>query len=222
MISPILVLDSKEKWGPLPVESVLGVQGVRVITGEGSTRPLRALTDLPRTGGRIDFPATMKPALERPGVGYHRMVKQSGLFWHQFWAFYLYNPKKYVGRGAHEGDWEFVQLGCTDEDGENPVLATASQHHSGGKREVWRMVRKTGRPVFYVARDSHANYFGPTSDVEDTADGRGLVMDQIEWRPFGDWAMWPGRWGNSDNSPQSPGHQGARWHQPAVFHGQAR
>jgi len=164
----------------------------------------------------------MKPALERPGVGYHRVVKQAGLFWHQFWTWWLYNPKKYVGRGAHEGDWEFVQLGCTDEAGETPVLATASQHHSGGKREVWRMVRKQGRPAFYVARDSHANYFTPVSDVEDTADGRGLVLDAIEWRPFGDWAMWPGRWGNSDNSPQSPGHQGARWHQPAVFHGQAR
>jgi len=204
------------------VEEILEVPGVKYVTPAGVTQTMPHPDLLQPEGGRINFPPDMKPVLRRPGIGYHRTVKQSGLFWQQFWAFWLYNPKKYVGRGAHEGDWEFVQLATTDEAGDNPVLATASQHHTGGKREVWRMVKQKGRPVFYVARDTHANYFSPTSDVEDTADGRGFVLDDIQWRPFGKWAAWPGRWGNSDNSPQSPGCQSTRWERPAVFHGQAR
>lgn len=225
MITPILALDSKERWGPVAVERATEVPGVKVITSGGATLPFRSLADLPPTGGRINFPAEMKPVLERPGVGYHRVVKAGRLFWHQFWTFWLYNPKTYVGTGAHEGDWEFVQLGCTDEQGDSPVLATASQHHTGGKREFWRTVRRNDRPVFYVARDSHANYFTPTKDVEDVADGKGLVLDQVEWRPFGGWAGWPGRWGNSTGegkSPESPGCQGHRWSAPHLFHGQAR
>lgn len=222
MTAPILVLDSREKWGPVAVEEILDVPGVKLITSAHKTQTVPSLELLPAEGGRLNFPGDMKPVLMRPGVGYHRVVAQAGLFWHQYWLAYLFNPKKYAGYGEHEFDWEFVQFGCVDKAGGLPVLATASQHHTGGKREVWRMVKRDGRPVFYVARDSHANYFTPTKDVEDTADGRGLVLDKIEWRPFGAWASWPGRWGNSDNSPESPGRQTTRWDRPAIFHGQAR
>ncbi len=132
-----------------------------------------------------------------------------------------------MGVGAHEGDWEFVQVGCADPDGQRPILMTASQHQTGGKREFW-MVEKTdeGRPVIYVARDSHANYFNPgIMGVEDETNGKGRIVENYEIRDFGVWADYEGRWGNSKGkgkSPLSPGQQGNRWHRPHAYHSSAR
>jgi hypothetical protein len=128
-------------------------------------------------------------------------VKGGGLVWHQFWTWWLYNPKTYAGFGAHEGDWELVQIGCADDAGERPILMTCSQHSGGEKREYWRVSLDGGRPVVYVARDSHANYFAPERDVTDVADGQGERLEAIVWQEFGAWAYWPGTWGNSENSP---------------------
>lgn len=94
---------------------------------------------------------------------------------------------------------------------------TCSQHHSGGSRMWWDVELRDGRPVIYPALGSHANYFKPVEQVPeigDTGDGEGEALDSIEWRSFGPWAKWGGRWGNSTGegkSPQSPGSQGDRW-----------
>jgi hypothetical protein len=216
VITPVFTFDSRERWFPVGVEESLE-----------ATKPHgRSLVDgapVPEAT-RLDFPAGMRQP-ELPPVGYHRVKDGGHLWWHQFWLWYLYNPKVYAGVGAHEGDWEFVQIGCADKGGDRPVLITGSQHHSGGKREFWRTVRLGQRPVVYVARDSHANYFTPVADIEDQCDGKGRVLEEVEWRPFGPWASWPGRWGNSTGkgqSPESPGRQGFRWSAPHLYHGQAR
>jgi hypothetical protein len=209
VIAPIFTFDSREKWFPVGVEESLAAMTV----------PMPGL-DV----AALNFPANMRqPSL--PPVGYHRAIAGGHLWWHQFWLWYLYNPKRYAGTGNHEGDWEMVQIGCVDRAGTRPVLVTGSQHHTGGKREFWRTVQRNGRPAIYVARDSHANYFGPFADLEDQCDGKGLLLAEVEWRPFGRWAAWPGRWGNSTGegkSPESPGCQGTRWNRPEIFHGQAR
>lgn len=215
MISPIFKLDSHERWRPQPVETVerLGKIG-------GKSVDLSALPDT----GRIDLPGGMTDPDDTPVVGYHRVVAAEGLHWHQFWLWYLYNPWEIAGFGVHEGDWEFVQLGTVDADGEIPVLVTVSQHRSGGKREFWRCERENRRPVIYVARGSHAHFFTAGPRGEDTADGKGRVLTDIDWRPFGDWATWRGVWGNSDGagqSPISPGQQHERWEFPALFHASA-
>jgi hypothetical protein len=74
--------------------------------------------------------------------------------------------------------------------------------------------------VIYVApgrtRTLHAGDRGA-----DIADGRGRKLTDVEWHTFGEWATWPGRWGNSTGagqSPESPGCQGERWHAPHMFH----
>jgi len=75
--------------------------------------------------------------------------------------------------------------------------------------------------VIYVALGSHANFFTPGDRGQDVANGRGKKLADIEWRPFGGWAAWPGIWGNSTGpgrSPESPGAQGERWHAPHMFH----
>ena len=148
----------------------------------------------------------------------------AGLKWVQYWLWYLYNPKRVFVTGEHEGDWEFVQVGYA---GELPVCTTCSQHHSGGSRMWWDVELRDGRPVVYPALGSHANYFKPVEQVPeigDTGDGDGEVLDSIEWRDFGPWAKWNGRWGNSTGegkSPQSPGSQGDRWHAPQLYHSDA-
>jgi hypothetical protein len=217
VIAPIFKLNSKEKWRPQPVETVERF-------GKLDGKPVK-LADLPEMGGRMDFPANMRDPRNTPLVGYHRVVKAANLSWHQYWLWYLYNPWSVAGVGRHEGDWEFVQLGCVDSKGDRPVLMTASQHRAGQKREFWRCELDGGRPVIYVALGSHANFFTAGDRGEDVADGRGRTLKDVEWREFGDWATWPGMWGNSTGagrSPDSPGSQGERWHMPHVFHATAR
>lgn len=215
MITPLLRLDSREQWRPQPVETV---ERLATINGQ----PVR-LDNLPP--GRMNFSASMTDPADTPVVGYTRCVKAANLWWHQFWLWYLYNPWEIAGIGRHEGDWELVQLGCVDKQGNEPVLVTASQHRSGEKREYWRCELDSGGcPVIYVARGSHANYFTAGDRGEDVANGLGRAVSP-EWREFGAWASWPGRWGNSmgaGKSPESPGCQEERWNTPHVFHARAR
>ena len=216
MVTPIFKLDSREKWRPQPVE-----------TAEEHAKISRRrfqLSDLPEGGKRMDFPDGLTDPQDTPLVGYHRVSRRAELWWHQFWLWYLYNPWQIAGVGRHEGDWEFVQIATTDEAGNKPVLMTASQHRAGEKREFWRCEVEDGRPVVYVALDSHANYFTPGDRGMDEADGAGQVLSDIEWRNFGPWASWDGLWGNSTGagrSPESPGRQAARWHQPHLYHSSA-
>jgi hypothetical protein len=216
VITPLFKLDSREHWRPQPVETA---ESLAKIAGH----PVDLAT-LPQAGGRMDFPASMRDPTDTPVVGYHRSVQAANLYWQQFWLWYLYNPWEVLGIGVHEGDWEFVQIATTDAAGQRPVLMTASQHQSGEKREFWRCELDRGRPVIYVAIGSHAHYFTPGERGEDQADGRGPVLDTIEWRDFGAWASWPGLWGNSTGagrSPESPGCQRDRWNRPHIFHGAA-
>jgi hypothetical protein len=201
---PLLILDSREQWRPVPVETIAEFTDIKAF----------------KEAGRIDLPPNLTQP-DAPLVGYRRSVKGGGLVWHQFWTWWLYNPKTYAGFGAHEGDWELVQIGCADYAGERPILMTCSQHSGGEKREYWRVSLDGGRPVVYVARDSHANYFAPERDVTDVADGQGERLEAIVWQEFGAWAYWPGTWGNSENSP-GPLSTRRAWTAPHAWHGQAR
>jgi hypothetical protein len=197
VITPIFALDSHEVWRPVGVEESLRAVGLDDSVG----RPL----------ARLDFPPDMaQPDL--PPVIYHEVIHEENLFWHRFWTWWLYNPKQYAGSGNHEGDWEYVAIGCCDRGGEVPVLLTYSQHHTGGKLAFWQAHVHEGRPIVYVARDSHANYFQTLRNIEDEADGRGPIVHDYELREsyIQPWWSWPGRWGNSTGegkSPESPGNQ---------------
>lgn len=225
MIEPTFVFDSKEKWLPVdPCEAIKRTSACVPDSFKWASYARRRPADQPEA---IDFLKTMKPEMLKalPPVGYRRVLHAAGFYWIQFWLFYAFNPWAIGGVGSHEGDWEFVQFGCVDEHGERPAYVTASQHHTGGKREPWAVARGTDvRPLIYVARGSHANYFAPgiQGGGVDRCDGRGRVLDAVKWREFGDWATWKGRWGNSDTSPLSPGRQGHRWTAPHLWHSAAR
>jgi hypothetical protein len=216
VIVPAFIFDSAEKWLPSPVETII-LRGAK-IGGEQIT-DLDELTADVSPRAQIDFPADMRPVNDQP-TGYHRVVTGGSLWWFQYWLFFLYNPKVYAGFGAHEGDWEMVQLGCRDPEGNVPILMTFSQHGSGEKKEFWSTELVGGRPAVYVARDSHANYPSPHRDVTDVADGK-MGAVSIRWQEFGDWAAWPGKWGNSTNSP-GPLTTRRAWQAPHAYHSQAR
>jgi hypothetical protein len=230
-LDPIFVFDSHERFLPLAVESVEAVKGAEVIAADGSRTEPIDLGSLPDdAGARLNFPPDpegYQPELYRRlgNVGYVHEVRGGGLLWRQYWLWYLYNPKRVVVTGEHEGDWEFVQIGFA---GDIPVCMTASQHRAGGSRFWWDLELRDGRPVVYPARDSHANFFTPVDGlkwIEDDGDGKGAVLDEIEWREFGPWVTWRGRWGNSTGkgrSPQSPGRQGERWRRPHRYHSKSR
>jgi hypothetical protein len=80
----------------------------------------------------------------------------------QYWLWYPWNGySPTVPEGelwqVHEGDWEAVSV-VLDRGGK-PLVAGYSQH-SEGRRRDWAKVAKQGlRPLVYVARGSHANYF---------------------------------------------------------------
>ena len=187
MISPVFKLDSHERWRPQPVETV---ERFGRIDGKGD-----GSSALPDTG-RIDLAADMSDPDDTPVVGYHRVVEAEGLYWDPSFAWYLDNPWEIAGFGVHEGDWEFVQLGTVDADGEAPILVVTVSQHRGGEKPIRRCERENRRPVIYVAKGSHAHFYTAGPRGEDVADGKGRVLTDIEWRPFGSWATWPGVWGN--------------------------
>jgi hypothetical protein len=161
----------------------------------------------------------------------HAIRAADGGWWLQFWFFYLFNDKAFLGFGLHEGDWEMVQVRL--DSGERPREMAFAQH-SHGQRCAWDALtlHDEHRPVVFVARGSQASYPFPGKHdapvVPDYADGKGprvagATLGVIDADDPG-WACWPGRWGSSrarnrleSNSPRGPAHQD-KWSEPATFH----
>jgi hypothetical protein len=131
-----------------------------------------------------------------------------GADWLQYWFFYFYDdPTLAANLGAHEGDWEMIQLRIPHGANE-PDVAVYAQHNYAGRSD-WPKMAVAGRPVVYVARGSHASYFEPglygTKGWFDVADGEGRCPD-LDLEVIDDdappWVGWPGQWG--DTSPRWP------------------
>ncbi len=156
--------------------------------------------------------------------------EEGGGWWLQYWLFYLFNNKAFLGFGLHEGDWEMVQVRIGP--GGRP-RAMAFAQHSHGQRCGWDLVEARGeRPIVYVARGSQASFASAGSHdapvVADQADGKGPEVADATLDVIGDddppWVAWPGRWGSTkarhkleSNSPRGPAHQD-KWGDPATFH----
>lgn len=152
--------------------------------------------------------------------------------WLQYWLWYHDNPKTFLGKGGHQGDWELVQVHLVG--GEVKEL-TFSQHGLG-ETLAWDKVPRDpddeGRPLVYVAPFSHANYSKPETrfyfPAADHPTDRGPCWVPVV-RPFGDWQNWLGRWGSNVGmlggrfralggvSPDAPAKQTLRWCQPADY-----
>ena len=164
---------------------------------------------------------------------YGRVVQDpaTGRHWLQYWFFYYYNSQTagITNTGAHEGDWEMIQIVLND-DGTPDRVAYAQ--HNGGQSCGWTEVERafTGEgyqvPVVYVANASHASYpsVGVTSrgilpDDEHRGDRAGGPVrprfHSISAAPG--WATWPGRWGGSDSEVKGPLFHGSQSNAPSSW-----
>jgi hypothetical protein len=148
----------------------------------------------------------------------------------QYWFWYYNNPKTYATRGAHEGDWEMVQVHL--DPNLQPVKATYSQHDNG-ERCDWIHVQRNGndQPIAYVAEGSHATYFSSgyhfNSGADDTSNGNGELVTRgtlIDVTTPPNWMRWPGHWGGTPSttlgseSPSGPMQQGGnKWNNPVTW-----
>ena len=168
----------------------------------------------------------------------HAARDDDGRIWLQYWFFYYYNDKAFLGIGLHEGDWEMIQIRL-DRNG-RPNVATYAQH-AEGERASWNAVEREqtpdgSAPVVYSARGSHASYFQrgtyPQAPlVPDHNDAGGpRVRPELVVLTDDDpgWARWPGRWGSTvkrnffeSDSPSAP-REHSQWRDPGAFHQAAR
>jgi hypothetical protein len=128
--------------------------------------------------------------------------------WLQYWWFYFYDdPTLIANLGAHEGDWEMIQLRIPH-GADQPDVAVYAQHAYASRCDWQEVDTVDGRPVVYPARGSHASYVKPglydTKAWFDVADGQGrqpeLTLEVIDDGP--PWVHWPGHWG--DTTPRAP------------------
>ncbi|MDA0181200.1 hypothetical protein OJ997_12910 [Solirubrobacter phytolaccae] len=162
----------------------------------------------------------------------HARPDRTGRLWLQYWLFYYYNDFQLLGKlfsgGKHEGDWELVQIEL--DDAERPVRVVFSQHKEAEARPWAKVAKEGARPLVYVARGSHANYFSAgahwTGTWFDQADGKGPRIDpklEVVETDTPKWLHWPGRWGDTkpagpldSNSPTSPGPR-RHWKDPLAL-----
>jgi hypothetical protein len=156
----------------------------------------------------------------------HVAREATGTRWLQYWFFYYYNDKNFLGIGLHEGDWEMIQLRLGADD--RPNVVTYAQHNEAeGLRFADVTRKKVGAvevPVVFVGRGSHASFAkAGRQDViflfPDYADGKGEkirpAVETVDDDPS--WVGWGGKWGSSDSSPRGPA-QHRQWTDPAGFH----
>lgn len=176
------------------------------------------------------------PALANVVYG-HARRDRDGTVWLQYWLFFYFADRGYLGVEVHEGDWQLLQLRL-GADGEPRAVTLARQ--DGADRLDWDQVEIADSDdghaaVFYPARGSHAPLLRPGTFaapvVPDHSDGAGaLVRPRLE--PIGDdgpgWVHWPGRWGATRrrehfeaDSPRGPGRWDAWW-DPAELEREAR
>jgi hypothetical protein len=129
--------------------------------------------------------------------------------WLQYWFFYFYDdPTLIANLGAHEGDWEMIQLRIPH-GADEPDVAVYAQHAYASRCEWGEIEAIEGRPVVYPARGSHASYVKPglydTKAWFDVADGQGRYP-KLDLEVIDDdeppWVHWRGHWG--DTTPRAP------------------
>jgi len=163
---------------------------------------------------------------------YGRVVEDGNRIWLQYWFWLYYNPKHLFGFGKHEGDWEMVQIGLSENG--DPEVATYAQHDHGETRKFQQGSREMDlagdRPIVYIAPYSHASYFkgGVTHPYAGGIDQAVYAFEDADPPvvPFGEWVCWKGRWGNSErtiarrigNGPRSPAWQRPKWSRPETWH----
>jgi hypothetical protein len=147
----------------------------------------------------------------------HIRLAPDGSVWLQYWFFYYYNEGETIlNLGAHEADWEMIQIGL-DSSG-SPVVATYAQH-TGGQSCPWSAVPRVTSPdgeypIVFVGKGQHPSEFQPGLGH---VGGENVRPQMTRISGATSWALWPGRWGASDDVIRSPAKQGNKWDDPPAF-----
>ena len=152
----------------------------------------------------------------------------------EYWFFYYYNSKTFDTIGAHEGDWEMIQVHL--DANQAPTALTYSQHR-GGERCDWSVAPHVyDHPVVYVGEGSHANYFTTGSHEVlpggyDYSRGDGEINQPslVDTAIGSYWLNWPGHWGGTSgsgtpfgqDSPRGP-KQHSQWSDPLGWENDAK
>ena len=155
---PVIVLTPGEAFAPERVDGFIADSTV-----VGGSYDQTACKPIGGPAAQACYSAADKAHAEPPSV-YGAVFKSGGKTVLEYWFFYYFDLYQFANPLApvwqdHEGDWEAVAvvLGAKSA----PLLVGTSRHCTGAQR-AWAKVRRRGdRPVIYVARGSHANYFGP-------------------------------------------------------------
>ena len=183
----------------------------------------------------LDYSQWVSQHPEDRGIAYGRVIPDggSGDKILQYWMYYYYNPKDRLGGGNHEGDWEWMHVRLNSS---NIPISVALSQHGSMEKCFWGngvQVSSAGRPVVYVAWESHANFFWPGLHEQpfpipiDVTSDDGPLYREIPsivnvTSPPG-WIVWTGAWGDSsgvNDSPLSPGRQDP-WEEPWAADGDA-
>jgi hypothetical protein len=158
----------------------------------------------------------------------------------QYWFFYVFNHF----RGAHEGDWEMIQiiLNKTNQTNEQPTLATYSYHYDV-RTYNWSEVNKVDEthPKVFVAQGGHASYKDSVSvwdyaqrlNEQVSSENNSIMVGYTDYslstiNNKTNWTRYFGLWGellsldSIFNGPNSPaniayGDQPNRWNNPIEF-----
>jgi hypothetical protein len=156
--APVIVLAPGESFAPERVDGFLADS--TLTAGSYDQTTCQAI------GGPAALPcyaAADKAHAPVPAV-YGAVFKSGGRTVLEYWFFYYFDIYTFTNPLApvwqdHEGDWEAVAVVLDAKS--KPLLVGTSRHCTGARRD-WTKVRRRGdRPVIYVARGSHANYFAP-------------------------------------------------------------
>ena len=234
---PILYLHQDEKYKPQEIQVVLDTADLyRDNTLIQSTPPALSPTLLASSTAsdyKLDLDGDVfieqSPITNETykNTAYAHITKDENHIVLQYWFFYYFND--WEGGPDHEGDWEFIQLIFPADktvqeiiDQDTPPDDAVYSAHLGGYRASWSTVEKDSvRPIVYVAKGSHANYF--RKGICDLTTPRGSGVDEVQ--PQNDppkvinsqpiigpvdnttfnWLLFGGKWGGDTfSSPDSP------------------
>jgi hypothetical protein len=203
----VIVEDSREQWHPVDVDKSLSIHGYFWTddTWQLNGEPV----------DNLSFPEGFEHPTGMSDVGYIETSFGEHLSWTRFHLWLMNNPgpPAFQGHGAHQGDWEMVQIGTDKHTNTDPITVILSQHSSAQKRDWWHSGNEIGYYAdgswfikVYMALGSHALYFQPGERLGsgDVCDGLGRQIAP-SWEFPGFWWNWPGRWGI--DGPKSPGEQ---------------
>ena len=124
--------------GAAPPQTALSLD---LLGSYSDPEPADAIAD-PRRDYQAQYAALRTSGDYRNRVYGRIATDREGSQWLQYWFFYFYNDTGFLGFGAHEGDWEMIQLRLGG--GGEPDVVVYAQHSQADARPWSKVDRDPG------------------------------------------------------------------------------